>query len=74
MSTHIPELALDPPEDRYIYTDCGHEVFAGEDFFANENGMTRCPECMDAMFEDLGTYEKAALLGYHSQSVEFPQI
>lgn len=44
MSNTYCEPSLDPPEEYYVYADCGHEVYKGE-LLREFNGKTWCPEC-----------------------------
>lgn len=53
----------EPEYDRYIIAGCGHEVYEGEDVFQWEDGHTLCPDCIESKFDDMGTEEKAILLG-----------
>lgn len=70
----IPEPPIDPPEDRSVTADCGHEVYEGENLFEWEGGRTLCPDCMEEKFDELTLPEKAALLGCNFKEVIFHEL
>lgn len=60
-----PEPPLDPPEDKIICncTECGGEIFEGEQYYAHPDGSPVCSDCLDMMWWDLSDNQKASLLG-----------
>lgn len=65
------ELACnpEPPEPDYIKAGCGCEVYEGETIFSYDGG-TLCPDCMEAIFDEMSLEEKAELLGCTWRTVE----
>lgn len=65
------ELAANPapPEPDYITAGCGCEVYEGETIFSYDGG-TLCPDCMEAIFDEMSLEEKAELLGCTWRTVE----
>lgn len=50
------EPPVDPPEAEYIITDCGREVYEGEELYTY-CGHTFCPDCIkDEIISDLETW------------------
>ena len=63
-----PERRLSPRGDKFVFAECGHEVYEGERIYEWEPG-TLCPDCMEDRFSELSTQEKAELLGCESSEV-----
>lgn len=69
-----PEPPIDIPDDgTYITADCGHEIYDGEEVFEQEDGQTKCAECLDDRFREMSITERAELLGCERHAVYFPK-
>lgn len=62
----------DCTETRYVYADCGHEVYDGEYLYEWDDSRTLCPECVELKFDELSIEEKTALMGCQGTEVTFP--
>ena len=63
----------DPQEDRYIYTDCGHECYKGEVMYTSRCGETLCCNCIIdrvlEQFQEMTISAKATLTGFNWMEV-----
>jgi len=58
-------------DSHFILADCGHEVYSGERTYEDGNGVSLCPDCIEAVFHRLTTEQKAYAIGYEpSRAVE----
>lgn len=64
----IPEPRLEPPEERYITAECGHECYAGEKLYVWE-GKNLCPDCFMDKVRELNIDELAELLEVETVSI-----
>ena len=62
----IPELPIEPPEDKVIATctNCGGEIYSGEQYGIGYGREVCCSDCIEDKWNDLMLFEKFEVLAY----------